>query len=248
MKNKILTLGVLLVALVALTATRVAAQESAKPAEPGATEPKKEAAPEKSGEGHEAKAEGEKHEEEGGAEEALKESAMVKKIGGWLGLSPKGAYWVFVLLNFAVMAGLIGMLMKSKLPGVFRERTAAIQKGMEEARKASAAAQERLTGIEARLAKMDDEIAEMKSSAESAAKAEEERIRVSTEEEKKKILESAESEISAATSAARRELRQHAAQLAIALAEKKIAVSDSADKALVKEFTTSLDGGKGGRN
>lgn len=247
MKNKILTIVVLLAALVALTATRAAAQEAPKSAEKPAAEGQNPNETGKEMRPEEKKAEGEK-EESGDAEAALKESAMVKKIGGWLGLSPTQAYWLFVLLNFAVMAGLIGMLMRSKLPGVFRERTTAIQKGMEEARKASAAAQERLSEIEARLSKMDSEIAEMKASAETSAKAEEERIRQSTEEEKKKIVESAETEIGAATAAARRELQQHAAQLAIELAEKKIAVSESADRALVKEFTSALDGGKGGRN
>ena len=82
------------------------------------------------------------------------------------------------------------------------------------------------------------------------AKAEEERLRSATEDEKKKILQAAEQEIAAASNLARRQLKQFAAELAVSLAEKRITVNDAADKMLVRDFTKNLaasgDGAKGG--
>src|SRR5207245_10370841 len=135
-------------------------------------------------------------------------------------------------------------------PGLFRERTAAIQKGMEDARRASAESAARLSDIESRLARLDSDIADMRTKAEQDAKAEDERLRAATEEEKRKIVQTAEQDIAAASNVARRELKQFAADLAGHLAEKKTVVNEAADKVLVRDFAMHLDGAnapKGGR-
>ena len=74
------------------------------------------------------------------------------------------AYWVAVLLNFAVIAVAIIWISRSKLPGLFRNRTQSIQKAMEEARRTSEDANRRLADIEARLSKLDTEINSMAAS------------------------------------------------------------------------------------
>jgi F-type H+-transporting ATPase subunit b len=178
----------------------------------------------------------------------FKESPSVKWFAGRIGLSPKSAYWVSVVINFAVI--LIGIIwaMKAGLPGVFRSRSEAIQRQMEEARKASAEANARLSDIESRLARMDAEISAMRSQADSAARSEEDRLRAATEDERKKIVETAEQEIAAASGSARRELRQYAAELAVSLAAQRIKVDPSADRALVSEFARHLSGNGGGRS
>jgi F-type H+-transporting ATPase subunit b len=169
-----------------------------------------------------------------------------------LGLDPDQAYWFSWILNFLIIAGLIVFALKSSLPGIFRERTAAIQKGIEEARRASAESAARLSDIESRLSRLDSDIVEMRSKAEQDAAAEDQRLRAATEEEKRKIVQNAEQEIAAAANAARRELKQFAAELAVSLAEKKISLSEPVDRALVREFATHLTDGnsassKGGR-
>ena len=72
-----------------------------------------------------------------------------------------------------------------------------------------------------------------------------------TEEEKRKIVQSAEQEIAAASNAARRDLKQYTAELAVSLAEKKIAVNEATDKILVGDFSARLadsnSASKGGR-
>ena len=174
-------------------------------------------------------------------EQQLKESPMVRKLGNLLGLTVTQAYWVSAILNFLGIAGLIVFALKSNLPRIFRDRTSAIQKGLEEARRASAESATRLADIESRLSRLDSDITQMRSQAEQDSAAEDQRLRAATEEEKKKIVESAEQEIAAAANMARRELKQFAAELAVSLAEKKISVSEAADRILVREFSTHLD-------
>jgi F-type H+-transporting ATPase subunit b len=230
-----------LLACFALLCAAAFAQE--KPATPAPSAEKKVEASRPPGnkadtkEAGENKTEGEKDEEA-----QFKESASVKKLAGWLGLSVTQAFWLSTLLNFAVIAALIFFGMKSSLPKMFRERTAAIQKGIEEARKASADSASKLQDIELRLAKLDQDIASMKTQAEQDAEAEDRRLRAATEDEKKKILQTAEQEITSASNSARNELKRYAAELAIALAEKRISVDEASDKNLVREFAAQLDG------
>jgi F-type H+-transporting ATPase subunit b len=176
----------------------------------------------------------------------FKQSAAVKLIARVTGLSLGSAYWLSVGLNFAVIAGIIFWAARKALPGAFRDRTASIQKAMQEAQKASAEARSRLAEIEARLAKLDTEIATMRDAAEREAAAEEARIKAAAEEDARKIVQSAEQEIAAAIKTARRELTAFAADLAVALAQKQIHVDASTDQAIVHNFAGQLGSAPGG--
>jgi F-type H+-transporting ATPase subunit b len=173
-------------------------------------------------------------------EAAFKYSPAVRGIARVTGLSLESAYWVCVVINFGIVAVLIILAIKANLPAMFRGRTQEIQKGMEEARRSSEEAQRKLQDIESRLSRMSAEIGEMQKHAEAEAKAEEERIRASISEEKQKILDSAQHEVTQATSAARRDLQKYAVELAVAMAEKGIRVETSEDKSLVDDFTEQL--------
>ena len=177
----------------------------------------------------------------------FKHSASVQLLSRITGLSLDGAYWLAVILNFAIVVGLIAWASKKNLPAMFRNRTASIQKSLEEARKASEDANRWLSEIEARLGHLDDEIHQMRSASEKEALAEEERIKASAAEEAGRISESASQEIAAATKAARRELTAYAADLAVTLASKQIHVDTSTDQALVRRFAQQItnDGGTG---
>jgi F-type H+-transporting ATPase subunit b len=187
-------------------------------------------------------------EENGGDEEAkLKESASVRWIAQKTGMSPRTAYWVFVIFNFAVIAGVIGKYLIQYLPGMFRNRTASIKQSMEDARKASDEANRRLGDIEAKLSRLGVDIAAIRAEAEAVNKAEEARLQAAIEEDRKKIVLSSQQEIEAAAAQARRELKVYAADLAISLAEKKINVDEATDKALVRNFVAQINVGKDGR-
>lgn len=177
----------------------------------------------------------------------FKHSASVKLVAKLTGLSLEYAYWLCVLLNFAVIAGTLVYLSKKHLPNLFRGRTASIQQAMQEARKASDEANRRLAEIETRLSRLDSEIGGMRDAAEKEAAAEEARIKAAAIEDARKIVESAEQEIAAAAKTARRELTAYAANLAVSLAAKQIKVDAVTDQALVREFAREL-GPKAGKD
>lgn len=184
--------------------------------------------------------------EESGDEEArFKESASVKWFASHTGLSIKAAYWVAIVINFLIVAGLIYWVSKSSVPTMFRNRTAGIQKGIEEARRASEDANNRLREVESRLARLDVEVMQIRKQAEIDFAAEEQRIREQAVADGRRVVETAEQEIAAAAKNARRELTVFAADLAVDLAGKKIQVSDTADQALVRRFVSQL--GKDGK-
>ena len=172
--------------------------------------------------------------------EEFKHSASVQAIHRLTGLSVQQSYWASVILNFAVIVALIIWAGRKFLPGIFRDRTAAIQKAMQEAQKASAEARQRLAEIESRLQKLDVEIGMMRDAAEREGAAEEARIKASAEEDARKIVASAEQEIAAAAKAARRQLTSYAADLAVGLAQKQIHLDAATDKALVSNFAGQL--------
>jgi len=170
----------------------------------------------------------------------LKHSSSVQMVSKLTGLDLDSAYWLCVALNFAVIAGVIFWFSKKNLPNAFRNRTASIQKAMEEARKASEDANRRLGDIESRLSRLDTEIGEMRAAAEKDAAAEEERIKAAAADDARKIVASAEQEIAAAAKVARRELTAYAADLAVALARKQIQVDTATDQALVRTFSQHI--------
>jgi F-type H+-transporting ATPase subunit b len=180
----------------------------------------------------------------------FKQSASVQLIKRITGLSLQQAYWLSVVLNFVVIAAAIIWAARKYLPGLFRDRSAAIQKAMQEAQMASEDARRRLAEIESRLMKLDGEIGMMRNAAEKEGVAEEARIQAAAEEDARKIVTSAEQEIAAAAKAARRQLTAYAADLAVGLARKQIHVDAATDQALVRNFagqlgTSSDDSGSG---
>ena len=183
-----------------------------------------------------------KEREAGGEDEVaeFKHSASIQRVARITGLSLESAYWLCVVLNFAVIAGVIVWFSKKNLPSLFRQRTESIQKAMQEANKTAEEANQRLSGIEARLSMLDSEIEKMRAAAENESVTEEERIRAAAEEDARKAVQSAEEEIAAAILAARRELKAYAADLAVSLASKQIQVDAATDKALIRNFARQL--------
>ena len=178
----------------------------------------------------------------------FKHSPSVRFLAKITGLSVDGAYWLAVLLNFAIVVVVIAWASKKNLPAVFRNRTASIQKSIEEARRASEDANRRLSEVEARLGRLDQEIAEMRATSEKEAAAEEERIKAASAEDARRMVESAEQEIASATKAAKRDLTAYAADLAVSLAAKQIQVDQPTDQALVRNFGQQLSNDGPARN
>jgi F-type H+-transporting ATPase subunit b len=185
----------------------------------------------------------------------FKQSGSVSFIAKKLGISIETASLLAFLFNFAVIAVVILWASRKYLPGAFSARTAAIQKAMREAQNASEDARRKLVEIEARLLRLDAEIANMRGNAEKEAAAEEARIQAAAQQDARKIVDSAQQEIAEAAKSARRALTAYAADLAVGLAQKQIHVDAGTDQALVRNFAGQLGSsatsadvpGKGGR-
>ena len=184
----------------------------------------------------------EKNRQEADETDAYKHSAVVKLLGSKLGMNPDQAATVFEVTNFAVLAILVGIFLTKTLPKTFRNRTGSIQKHLVEARMATEEATARINSVEARLGKLDAQIAAMREQAEKDWNAEEQRVRAAVDEEKGKIVAATEQEIASATAQARRQIQIFAADLAIDQAAKRLVVSAETDRLLVQSFARRLSG------
>jgi F-type H+-transporting ATPase subunit b len=153
---------------------------------------------------------------------------------------------IYKTVNFAILAGLIVYFLRKPAADFFASRTAAIQKGMADAKIAREAAEKRLAEIEARLARLGDEIGGLRAEAAKEDAVQAERMKLASDAEGAKILASAESEIDTLTRAARLELKSYAAQLAVDLAEVRIKERMSANEQehLLQAHIRDLSGGK----
>jgi F-type H+-transporting ATPase subunit b len=169
-------------------------------------------------------------------------SAMVKHIGGMVGMDAERSAKVFEWANFLLLAAGIGWVVAKMLPQTLKGRSSAIQKDLVDARSATEEANARMGAVEERLSKLDGDIAAMRKQAEQDSLRDEQRILATVEDEKKKIVEAAEQEIAAATSHAQKALQQFAAELAIEQAARKLVVSAETDRLLVQGFAQRLAG------
>ncbi len=184
----------------------------------------------------------EKNKQEEDENEAYKHSPTVRALGAKLGMNADQAATAFTVANFLVLALLIGWFLLKTLPKTFRNRNTAIQKHLVDARTATEEASARLNSVEARLSKLDEQIAAMRAQSEKDAVADEQRIKASVEDDKQKILAAAEQEIAAATAQARRQIQQYAADLAIDQAAHKLVVTAETDRLLIQSFARRLTG------
>jgi F-type H+-transporting ATPase subunit b len=209
-----------------------------------------EAAPANADGGQRTSPAGQSNKQEANENDEFLHSAAVRKLGAMIGLDAEQAATAFTVANFLVLAALVGWFLAKTLPKTFRNRTTAIQKDLVDARTATEEASARLSIVEERLSKLDEQIAAMRAQAEKDSLQDEQRIRASVEEDKKKILATAEQEIAAATALAHRQIRQYAAELAIDQAARKLVVTAETDRLLVQRFASRLmgDDSKEGHN
>ena len=170
----------------------------------------------------------------------FRQSPSIQWMARLLHISTEAAYWLAVVLNFAVVALLVLLGIKKTVPGMLRDRTSNIRKQIDEAQRASEDANKRLRDIESRLSQLGSEIAGFQRDAAAQQQNEENAFRTAMQEERERILAAARQDISSAGASAMRDLKAYAAELAVSLAEKKIKVDPATDKTLVKDFAEQL--------
>jgi F-type H+-transporting ATPase subunit b len=174
--------------------------------------------------------------------EAYRHSSTVQALARILHVSTERAAMIFEDFNSGLLIFAILYFLFKFLPKAFRERRSKIEHDLVDARSATELANQRLQGVEARLAMLDTEIEGIRQQAAHASQDDQKRIEASLETERQRIIRSAEQEISAAKSAAQRELKRFAADLAVERAMSRIELSADADRVLVNEFTDGLAG------
>lgn len=155
----------------------------------------------------------------------------------------------FEWINSLILIFAIVIPLGKMLPRIMRRRSQSLKHNLEEARKATADANTRLSAVEAQLARLDEEIAQIRANVEQESKQDEARIKASIEEESARIVASAEQEIAAAAAHAQRGLRNFAAELAIDTATRQLTLTPEADRALISEFVADAasNGARGGK-
>jgi F-type H+-transporting ATPase subunit b len=151
--------------------------------------------------------------------------------------------WIYRWLNFLIFLGIIVYFFRKKLPPFFRRRRDEISAAIAESTRAREEAESQQREAEAKFAKLDGEIAELRERSKIEIAAEIERIRALAKEEAKRIEQAAQLEIVAAVHTAQMELKALAARLAIEQAEALLRqrMTPESDAALFGGFVAQLE-------
>jgi len=151
---------------------------------------------------------------------------------------------IFKWINFAIVAGLIAWVFLKLTPPFFRKNAETISSAITKATAAKAEADRQLREAEEKLARLEQEVAQLRATAQREMTVEAERLRAITQSDIQKIGLAAKAEIEAAERAARLELKVVAANLAVDGAESLLAkqLTPKAQESLVAAFVKNLEG------
>ena len=142
-------------------------------------------------------------------------------------------FWLFV--TFGIYVAIIGWVMYKKLPGFLAQRSELIRKAIEEASQVKKEAEENARAYEERMAKLDEEIKQLREDFASQGQAEFERVEKSAEIAAAKIQKDTEATIDAELQKAVAEIQSETAKLAYGLATEHL------EKSLTAEDQTRLE-------
>ena len=149
---------------------------------------------------------------------------------------------VFRLANFAILVGLLVYFLKSPFVGYLASRSAQIRQDLVTAAEMRAAATAQLAEIDKKMQALPAELDALRRQGAEDVKAEQARIAVAAADERTRLLEQTRREIDMRLRIARRELTEHAAQLAVGVAEQRIRRSITPDDQvrLVDRYASQL--------
>lgn len=152
--------------------------------------------------------------------------------------------WLFRWMNFAIVFGAIAYYAVKKGGPYFRRNADSIAGKIAEGARAREAAEQRKRDIQAKLARLDQEVEQMRAAAKRDSEAEIQRLRAMARDDAQRIDRAAQAEIAAAERASRLELKSLAARLTVERAESllKTELDPANDAALVRAFVGDLAG------
>jgi F-type H+-transporting ATPase subunit b len=151
---------------------------------------------------------------------------------------------IFKWINFAIVAGLVSWVFLKLTPPFFRKNAETISSAITKATAAKAEADRQLREAEEKLARLEQEVAQLRAMAQREMAAEAERLRAVTQSDIQRVRLAARAEIEAAERAARLELKVIAANLAVDGAETLLTkeLTPQVQESLVAAFVKSLEG------
>jgi F-type H+-transporting ATPase subunit b len=146
------------------------------------------------------------------------------------------------LVNFAILIGTVIYFGRKPLAGYLASRRAQVRSDLVAAEEMKRIAAAQIVELDAKLQALPAELDALKARGQQEIAAEEQRIRELAETERARLLEQASREIAQRTRVARRELVEHAASLAVGVAETKIKaqINDTDQARLVDRYLTEV--------
>ncbi len=129
---------------------------------------------------------------------------------------------IWKTINLVIFLTFLYLILRKPITAFFQERFTTIRASLEHAAKEKAAASAKLAEIDARLNKLDAEIAGIRAQAEQEAAAERERITAQARQDAEKLRTMAQREIESAKNTALAELQQFTAARSVEMAEQII--------------------------
>jgi F-type H+-transporting ATPase subunit b len=150
------------------------------------------------------------------------------------------------LVNFAILAGVLVHFLKSPIADYLAARSTQIRQDLLTAAEMRAAAAAQLAEIERKLQQLPAELSALKAQGAQDVIAEQARIAQAAEVERERLMAQTRREIEMRLRVARRELTEHAAMLAVRIAEERITRSITTDDQLrlVDRYTAQLRGAR----
>lgn len=146
-------------------------------------------------------------------------------------------------INFAILAGGIGYLFVKNAFPAFRQQQREILDSMNQASKQAAQVAAQAKEVDDRIANLNREIEALKQKSLVEMQNEAKRLEEETAAAMAKLEHSAETEVASAAKSAQKELAAAAAEMALALARKKVSerMNPAMQASLVDRFTTNLE-------
>jgi F-type H+-transporting ATPase subunit b len=146
------------------------------------------------------------------------------------------------LANFAILVGLLVYFLKTPVSVYLVSRATAIRRDLVTAAEMRASAAAQLAEIERKLQSLPAELAALKAQGAQDVAAEQARIAQAAAVERERLIQQTRREIEMRLRVARRELTEHAAQLAVRIAEERIkrTITPDDQMRLVDRYTAQL--------
>jgi len=130
--------------------------------------------------------------------------------------------WVWPIINFAILFGVLFYFGRKPISEFLKKRTELIERSIKEAEEAKALARKTLDEVHARLKNTDSEMNKILEGAKRAGEREKEALIAEGEHIKEKIIQQAKANIEFELEKAKRAIKTEAALMALELAEKQI--------------------------